>query len=252
LTGHGFIPRAAHSSPIARVFGLFALATGLLVAAAVLPLGPWLDATSARVARMGAWGPVVFVLVYVAATVAMVPGSALTLAAGALFGPVEGTVVAVLGANGGAAAAFLVARTLARDLVVRAAARHPRWRALDDAVSRGGWRVVALLRLSPLVPFNVQNYLYGLTGVGFMPCTLASAGAMLPGAVLYASLGAAGRAGLDAASGRPRGPAEWALIAVGLAATAAVSVYLARLARASLPEVVAAPDGAGNSAGARP
>jgi uncharacterized membrane protein YdjX (TVP38/TMEM64 family) len=211
----------------------FAVAV-LLEVVVVAPAGQWLDALTARIAALGAWGPALFVMVYVVATVAMIPGSALTLAAGALFGPVWGTVLAALGANGGAASAFLIARYVARGAVARAAARDPRLRALDDAVTRGGWQVVALLRLSPALPFNVQNYLYGLTGIAFAPCALATAVAMLPGAALYATLGAAGRAGLGAASGRRRTPAEWALLGLGVLATVAVTVLVTRLARTSL------------------
>jgi uncharacterized membrane protein YdjX (TVP38/TMEM64 family) len=219
-----------------RVVALLVFTAGLLAVACLAPLGQWLEAFSSWVTAMGAWGPVVFVMVYVVATVVMIPGSALTLAAGALFGPVWGTVLAALGANGGAASAFLIARYVARDAVARAAGRDPRLRALDDAVTRGGWKVVALLRLSPVLPFNVQNYLYGLSGIGFAPCALASAGAMLPGAALYATLGAAGRAGIEAASGRSRTPAEWALIGLGVLATVVVTVLVTRLARTSLAD----------------
>ncbi|HZW31908.1 MAG TPA: VTT domain-containing protein, partial [Isosphaeraceae bacterium] len=98
--------------------------------------------------------------------------------------------------------------------------------------------IVALLRLSPLVPFNLQNYLYGLTAIRFWPCVLTSWVAMLPGTVLYVYLGHAGRAGLEALAGRRgRSPAEWTLLAVGLAATLLVSVYVTALARRAIRRV---------------
>jgi uncharacterized membrane protein YdjX (TVP38/TMEM64 family) len=175
---------------------------------------------------------------YALAVVALVPASPLTVAAGALFGPVVGVVVVSLASTTGAALAFLVARYLARDAVLRWVRRHPRYHAIDRAIGEGGWRVVALLRLSPLVPFNLQNYLYGLTAIRFWPCVLTSWAAMLPGTVVYVYLGHAGRVGLEALAGRRgRTPAEWILLAVGLAATVLVSLYVTALARRAFRNV---------------
>ncbi|MBX3472749.1 MAG: TVP38/TMEM64 family protein, partial [Planctomycetes bacterium] len=108
-----------------------------------------------------------------------------------------------------ATAAFLLARTAARAAVERAARRHPRFAAVDEAVGEGGWRVVALLRLAPVVPFVALNYLLGLTPVRLGPYVLASWAAMLPATVVYVALGHLGRAGLEG----PRTPAEWGLLA---------------------------------------
>jgi uncharacterized membrane protein YdjX (TVP38/TMEM64 family) len=215
------------------------LVVGLAWAARALPMGPAIAAQRGRIAGLGPWGPVVFGLVYALAVVAMVPGSALTLAAGALFGPVVGTITASVASTAGAALAFLIARYLARGRVEAAIKADARFLAIDRAVSDGGWKVVALLRLSPAVPFNLQNYLYGLTGIGFRTCILTSWVAMLPGTFLYVSLGHAGRAGLEAASGlgvgaHKRTPAEWTLLAVGLFATVAVTIYVTRIARKAL------------------
>ena len=161
-----------------------------------------------------------------AAVVAFVPASALTLAAGAVFGLAVGTVTASLASTTGAAASFLISRYLARGLVTRKFGDDPRFAAIDREISRSGALIVALLRLSPAVPFGLQNYLYGLTGIGFWTYLLTSWAAMLPGTVMYVYLGYLGRAGLDAAggSGRTRTPLEWALLAVGLAATVAVTL----------------------------
>lgn len=218
-----------------RFIGFVAVVVGLAAIARALPTSRAIESLSRRVEAMGPRAPFAFGLAYALATIAVLPGAPLTLAAGATFGPVLGAMVASSGATLGAAAAFLIARYLARDVVARWVRRDPRWSALDIAIQKGGWRVVALLRLSPAVPFNVQNYLYGLTAIRFWPCVLTSWVAMLPGAFLYASIGAAGRAGLEAVSGgngnvRPRSPAEWALLSLGLVATFVVTWYVGRLA----------------------
>ena len=193
------------------------------------------DLLAGAIRWWGHLGPVAYGLFYAVAVVALVPASPMTVAAGALFGPVVGVVVVSLASTTGAALAFLVARYLARDTVARWVRRHPRSDAIDRAIGEGGWRVVALLRLSPLVPFNLQNYLYGLTAIRFWPCVLTSWVAMLPGTVVYVYLGHAGRAGLEALAGRrARSPAEWTLLAVGLAATILVSLYVTALARRAI------------------
>jgi uncharacterized membrane protein YdjX (TVP38/TMEM64 family) len=130
-----------------------------------------------------------------------------------------------------AALAFLSARHLARQRVERWARRSPRFEAIDAAIREQGWKVVALLRLSPLVPFSLSNYLYGLTAVRFWPYVAASAAGMIPGTLLYVGIGAAGRA---AAAGHGRSPLEWALLGLGLAATVAATVLIGRAARREL------------------
>jgi uncharacterized membrane protein YdjX (TVP38/TMEM64 family) len=215
-----------------RSIGALVAALALCGAWRLLPVQGWLDQVQEWVSRMGALGGVVFGLVYVAAALLFVPGSALTLAAGLVFGLGWGTVVASASATATAAAAFLITRYLARDRVARLAKRHERFGAIDEAVREQGWKVVVLLRLSPLVPFSLSNYLYGLTAVAFWPYLLASWLAMLPGTVLYVYLGAAGRAAAGGA--RQQSPWEWALLGAGLVATAVVSVILARAARKQL------------------
>jgi uncharacterized membrane protein YdjX (TVP38/TMEM64 family) len=216
---------------------LVGLLIGLLVLARRVPLSPLIATIEGVVRGLGIWGPLVFGLVYVAAVVALVPASVLTLAAGALFGLVVGTVTVSLAATTGAALSFLIARYVARDTVARKLGGDPRLAALDQAIARSGWVIVALMRLSPAVPFTLQNYLYGLTGISFWTCVLTSWVAMLPGTLMYVYLGHIGRAGLDAASGaggRARTPGEWALLIVGLAATVAVTVFVGILARRAM------------------
>jgi uncharacterized membrane protein YdjX (TVP38/TMEM64 family) len=198
----------------------------------VLPLQVWLEHVQDRVARMGALGAVVFVLVYVVASLLFVPGSVLTVGAGLVYGLGWGTLVASAASTATAAAAFLITRYLARDRVARLARRHEKFGAVDKAVREKGWRVVALLRLSPVVPFSLSNYLYGLTAIDFWPYLLASWLAMLPGTVLYVYLGAAGRA--VAGGARKQSPWAWVLLVAGLVATVVVTVVLTRAARNEL------------------
>ncbi len=215
-----------------------ALVVALALLSGELSLREGLATVEGWVERTGAWGPVAFGIAYVAAALLLVPGSALAFTAGALFGLLEGTVVVSLASTAAAAAAFLVARGVARERVQRLVATRPRLRALDQAVSEGGWRVVGLLRLSPVVPFSVSNYLFGFTGVRFTPYVLATWIGFLPMTLLEVYLGVVGRAGLEAAAGagRDRGPGEWAFLGVGAVATVAVAVLLMWLARRKLEE----------------
>jgi uncharacterized membrane protein YdjX (TVP38/TMEM64 family) len=226
---------------VAGVILVIGLVVALVLVPRRIPLSAAIEALEDRVRGFGTWGPVIFGLVYVAAVVALVPSSALTIAAGAVFGPTVGTVTASLASTTGAALSFLISRYLARGLVTRRLADHPQFAAIDREVSRSGALIIALLRLSPAVPFGLQNYLYGLTGIGFGTYLLTSWAAMLPGTVMYAYLGYLGRAGLDAAgpTGQTRSPAEWALLAVGLVATVTVTIFVTRLARRALREAEA-------------
>ncbi|HEU5117008.1 MAG TPA: TVP38/TMEM64 family protein, partial [Isosphaeraceae bacterium] len=160
-----------------------------------------------------------------------------------LFGPVVGTLVVVAGSNGGAAMAFLIARYLARRAVENRVSRNPRLGAMDRAISRNGALVVALLRLSPVIPFNVQNYFYGIAGIGFWTCSLISSVAMLPGTILYVWLGYTARKGLEAASGsaESRSTAEWAFRIVGVLAFLTLSALATAWARRELRETVGEP-----------
>jgi uncharacterized membrane protein YdjX (TVP38/TMEM64 family) len=202
-----------------------------------LPMERLVAALEEERTSWGNWGPVLFGLLYVALVVLLVPGSALTLAAGALFGRGLGTLVVSLASTTGAALAFLISRYLARQRVAAYVQHHPRLEAVDRAVSEGGWKIVALLRLSPLVPFNLQNYLYGVTGIRFWPYVLTSWLTMLPGTFLYVYLGSLGRQSLESIGAqRRRTPAEWTFLIVGLLATLTATLYLTRLARKALSQ----------------
>ena len=204
----------------------------VLAAGHFLPVATWFERLNGWVASLGPAGPFIFVVIYAVGTVLFIPGSVMTIAAGALFGWRAVPVVSV-GATVGAALAFLVARYLARERVASFAGRNERFRAIDEAVGEQGARLIGLLRLSPVIPFNVSNYFYGLTSVKFWPYVLATWLGILPGGCLYVYLGAAGKAGLG--SGRkPYGLLQWTFLGVGLLATAVGTVAIARIARKAL------------------
>ncbi|MEX2139439.1 MAG: TVP38/TMEM64 family protein [Pirellulales bacterium] len=219
---------------VGRWLVVLVLLGAVLMIVRSLPVDRAMVSVSDWIFQMGVWGPVVLALVYAVATVLFVPGTILTLAAGAVFGLGVGTVAVSIGSTLGASLAFLVARYVARDKIAAIARQNRRFGAIDQAIGAEGWKIVALLRLSPAIPFNLQNYLYGLTGIGFRPYVLTSWLAMLPGTFLYVYLGHAGGAAI--ATDRSRTPGEWALLAAGLVATAVVTVYITRLARHKLKE----------------
>jgi uncharacterized membrane protein YdjX (TVP38/TMEM64 family) len=217
--------------PKAKLIVIVAVVLALIAAARLLPVREWFQSLQDWVKGMGAAGMVIYGLIYVLAVVLFVPGIVLTLGAGFLFGLGWGIVVVSAASTTAAALAFLIARYLARDSIEKIARKNPRFAAIDRAIGKEGWKVVALLRLSPLVPFSLSNYLYGLTSVEFVAYVATSWAAMLPATVLYVYLGAAGR---TIGQKTERSPWEWALLGVGLMATAVVTVLLTRVARREL------------------
>lgn len=209
----------------------------------VVLLHPQQQLAAARdwISRLGPWAPVMFILVYVVACVFLVPGSALTLAAGALFGIVRGSLIVSVGATLGATAAFLVGRHVARRWVEARLQNYPRFSAVESAVAREGWKVVLLTRLSPVFPFTLLNYAFGLTRISLRDYVVASWIGMLPGTVLYVYLGTVTGAVVDAAGGGANSiaPARWALLGIGLASTLAVTLLITRQARRTLQATVA-------------
>jgi uncharacterized membrane protein YdjX (TVP38/TMEM64 family) len=188
-----------------------------------------------EVRGLGAWGPVLLAAVYVPASVLLIPGSWLSLAGGFAFGMLKALAAVSAGSTVGACAAFLVSRFLLRGWIERRLANSPRLRALDRAVEREGFKIVLLTRLSPILPFGVLNYAFGATKISFGRYALASWIGMLPGTLLYCSLGSAARRLADLAAGEATaGPWRQGLFFVGLAATAAVTYIVTRLAARAL------------------
>jgi uncharacterized membrane protein YdjX (TVP38/TMEM64 family) len=218
-----------------RIAALLAAVAGLLLLGRAL--GGYIEPFRSWVEGLGVLGPAVFVLGYAAAVVAFVPGSALTLAGGAIFGVVKGTLLVFVAAVLGSSAAFVIARYFARSAVERRMAGNLQFAAIDRAIGREGRKIAFLLRLSPAIPFVLLNYALGLTRIRFADALLASAG-MLPGTLLYVYLGSvAGDAASASAGGAELG--QTLVKAVGLGATALVTIYVTVLARRALREATA-------------
>lgn len=223
-------------------FAIRAAAVVLLVAALLLfggRVAGYLPEFSAWVDGLGVWGPIVFVLGYTVATVAFIPGSLLTLAGGAIFGLAEGTALVFVGASLGATAAFLASRYLVRGAIEKRVAAEPRFAAIDRAVGREGFKIVLLLRLTPIVPFILLNYALGLTRVSLGDYVRAFIG-MLPATLLYVYYGKVigDVAEIAAGVGDDRGWGDHALLGVGLIATIAATTIIVRIARRALREEV--------------
>jgi uncharacterized membrane protein YdjX (TVP38/TMEM64 family) len=212
--------------------GLAALVIAATVGWLFLPVKEWTDSFHRAVQGLGIWGPIAFAAVYIVAVVAFAPASALTIAGGLAFGFWAFPLV-LFAATVGAALAFLVSRFFLRSRVRRFVDAHPKLQAIDRAVSEDGWKIVGLLRLSPVFPFNLQNYLFGATRVGFLSYFAATAVGIAPGTLVYVYLGTLGKAAGDGAGG---GTLKWVFFGVGLAATVAVAFVVARKAREKLRE----------------
>jgi len=184
---------------------------------------------------LGPTGPLVFLGIYVLATVLFLPGSILTLGAGVVFGVVKGSIIVSVSSTLGATCAFLAGRYFARGWVETKIDGNTKFKAIDEAVAREGWKIVGLTRLSPIFPFNLLNYAYGITKVSLRDYFFASWIGMLPGTVMYVYIGAlAGDLATLGAGGGPVTTSQWALRVLGLAATVAVTVYVTRIARKAL------------------
>lgn len=200
---------------------------GLVAAWSFLPLDEWIAALREWVESLGPLGWIVFALIYAVAVFFLIPGSLLTLAAGVAFG-LWGFVIVVSGATLGASLAFLAGRYLFRDRIAGLFEARPRLRAVDRAIGREGWRIVALLRLSPVVPFSLQNWALGGTPVSFRAYLPATFFGIMPGTLLYVWIGSLGAA---AGAGEAAGPARTALLVLGLIATGVTVWLVSRKAR---------------------
>ena len=181
------------------------------------------------IAALGFWGPVLFVLLYIVCCVALVPGAVLTLGAGAVFGLIKGGILVSIAATLGATAAMLVGRHFARDWVQRKLATHPTFNSIDQAVEREGFKIVFLTRLSPVFPFFLMNYLYGLTRVRLRDYMLATWIGIMPGSTLFVYIGS-----LANPAAARNSAATWTFKGIGLLATVVVTIYLTKIARRAL------------------
>ncbi len=198
-------------------------------------IGTFIPEFAQYIDGLGALGPLVFVVGYALATVAFIPGSLLTLAAGAMFGLTRGVMFVFVGATLGSTLAFLLSRYVARRAVERRLVGNARFAAVDRAIAAQGRRIVILLRLSPAFPFSLLNYALGLTRISLRDYVLASVG-MLPGTILYVYYGklAGDVAALAGGVAPRRDTAYYMVLIVGLLATVIVTAVVTRTARAAL------------------
>jgi uncharacterized membrane protein YdjX (TVP38/TMEM64 family) len=204
------------------------IALGRVVGDRVEELRGWIDG-------LGAIGPIVFALAYAVGVVAFLPGAALTLAGGGIFGVARGTAIVFCAAVVGSTLAFLIARYAARDWVAARIAGSAQFAAIDRAIGREGRKIVFLLRLSPVFPFSLGNYALGLTRVSLGDYVLGAVG-MLPGTLLYVYLGSLATDVASAAASGGAATGKTALTVAGFAATVVVTVLVTRIARRALAD----------------
>lgn len=231
-----------------KIFGFavfaFLVTTMPAIAQSTTPVESWsiqeaVQRILSQIQQLGAVGVAAFIVLYAIAAIAFIPGSLLTLGAGFVYGVVQGSFYVFMGASLGAVLAFLVGRYLARNWVAQKIEKAPKFKAIDEAVGREGFKIVLLTRLSPVFPFNLLNYAFGITGVSLRDYMLGCVG-MLPGTVLYVYLGSlAGNLatlGTETPSANPL--LQWAVRGIGFAATLAVTLYITKIARKALADSV--------------
>ncbi len=226
-------PVSTRPLPVVKV--LLGVVAVIALAGLGRQFGLFLERFAVWVENLGSLGPLVFIGGYAAATLAFVPGSVLTMAGGAIFGLLNGSLYALTGATLGATLSFLLARYAAREAVERRLEGNPRIQAIDHAVAQQGVKIVLLLRLSPIFPFNLLNYALGLTKIPLKSYLFASIG-MLPGAVLYTYSGLiiGDVARLAGGTDPERGMAYYAVVVLGLLATILVLTTITRTAKRAL------------------
>lgn len=213
------------------VTSLFAISRFVDIPGALQAALDWIEG-------LGVLGALVYIALYILATVFLLPGSILTLGAGAIYGPLIGTLVVSIASTLGATAAFLVGRYFARGWIGKKIEGNAKFRAIDKAVAEEGWKIVGLIRLVPVIPFNLLNYALSLTRVSLRDYVLASWICMLPATAMYVYIGwaAAEVATLGAEEDTAGSPARLILYAVGFVATIAVTVVITRIAKRALQE----------------
>ena len=214
------------------------MAVGVLLWWVGRSLAPRLLGIVAHIQSLGPAAPIAFILIYAFAVVALIPASLLTIAGGAVFGLVRGVIFSLIGATLGSTVAFLLGRYVARRLVARRLAAMPRFQAIEKAVSARGRRIVFLLRLSPVIPFNFLNYALGLTTISAWDFVAASLGT-IPGAFVYTYAGMVTGEALALAGKAqvPKNASYYAVLVAGLVATVAATTVVTRTARRALQDV---------------
>ncbi|PLZ88179.1 TVP38/TMEM64 family protein [Fischerella muscicola CCMEE 5323] len=231
-----------HRKPKLKLVLLFCLAVSLIIAAKHLNIQEWLHRSIIWIESLGSWGAIAFIIIYNIATLLFIPGSLLTLKGGCLFGVVWGSIYVLIAATIGATFAFIIGRYLTRDWVCRQLEKHPKFKAIDQAVAKQGFKIVFLTRLSPIFPFNLLNYAFGITQVSLKDYILGSIG-MIPGTVMYVYIGSlATDLAMISTHHQPTTPeteiGKWLIQIIGLIATVVVTIYVTRIAQKALQESV--------------
>lgn len=229
--------RTSISRPI-KVGGIVALVLVLGLAAIVLPLRDWMQALIETIQRLGWTGVLAFALLYIAAVILLLPTWLLTVSAGLAYG-LWGIPLVVVSATLGAVLAFVIARRFARQWVSAWAQKRPYVQALDKAVMVEGWKIVGLLRLSPAVPFTLQNYVFGASGISLSDFVISTFFGIIPGTTLYVYIGTLGRV---AATHVKFSTPQIALFSVGLLATLIAIIIVTRKARMMLNQIGVTPE----------
>jgi len=203
---------------------------GLLVLYKFLPLKEWIEAFRVWVQELGALGWIISIVGYAVASFILIPGAILTITAGLAYG-LWGFFIVVTGATLGAGMSFLAARYLFRGAVEKTLSKKPLFNAINEAIKEEGWKVVGLMRFSPAMPFSLQNWLFGVTAVKFVPYILATLFGIMPGTLLYVWIGSIGA---NAAAGSDTSTAKLAFLIVGILATLIVTVFIGKKAKEKL------------------
>jgi uncharacterized membrane protein YdjX (TVP38/TMEM64 family) len=223
-----------------RILIVAAAAALLFVGIQRLPVRDWTTGLLGWMQTLGPMAPFLLILIYVIACVLLIPGSLITLGAGFLFGLGEGYLVVAAGSVVGSSVAFILGRTLARDWIEKKVMKNAKFRAVDRAVGERGFYIVFLSRLSPVFPFTLLNYFYGVTSVSLRDYVIASWIGMIPGTLMYVYLGSLVKNLTElAAGGATEGHGSNIFFWLGLVATVAVAVIVTRIARQALNEEIA-------------
>jgi uncharacterized membrane protein YdjX (TVP38/TMEM64 family) len=218
-----------------RIFLLTAVGTAIWAGGRFFDVRGFLKAVLLQVQALGPAGPLLFIAAYVLACVTFFPGVVLTLGAGILWGVLKGTLIVLTGATLGASVAFLVSRKLARGWILRRFANLPRLAAIDAATEKEGWKIVALIRLSPVFPFIAMNFIFGLTRIPFWQYAAATAIGLIPITMMFVYLGVL-LGDVTQIGTRPiaQGSARWLFTGIGLVTTFIATFFITRFAQRAL------------------
>jgi len=222
-----------------KYVGIAVVVAALIASTQLIDIQGVLTSALNWINNLGPLAAIVFMVIYMVATVLFVPASILTLGAGVVFGVIQGSLYVYIAASIGASLAFLVGRYIARGWVEKQIEGNQRFKAIDQAVAEEGMKIVLLTRLSPIFPFNLLNYAYGLTKVTFRDYVVGTLG-ILPGTIMFVYVGSLAKNLATLGSQDVSAPSgiQWAIRIIGFIATVAVTVYVTKIARKALNQKV--------------